>query len=177
MHSSRSLEGQARLLNVPRVGTRYASCPCRLGIAESGVYDEPDFYCSAVHAGHRRVQGLLQPHEDRVRNGLAPGMVSGDQHTICLCQVGPSPGSSGQVTFTLHPKALLNSIVLAGIPLQCSRNRGSLQVRSAAAETVKVYEKEHNLGKNHKLKVRSHKTPPACFMFSQYKLKHAAGFE
>ncbi len=33
-------------------------------------------------------------------------------------------------------------------------SRGTLQVYSAAAEAVKVYEKEYRLGQRHKLKVR-----------------------
>lgn len=31
--------------------------------------------------------------------------------------------------------------------------RGTLQVHSAAAEAVKVYEKEYNIGRRHKMKV------------------------
>ena len=42
----------------------------------------------------------------------------------------------------------------AGIVLRSSRRRGLLQVRSAAAEAVKVYEKEYKLDKSHKFKVK-----------------------
>ena len=41
----------------------------------------------------------------------------------------------------------------AGTSQSSQRSRGHLQVRSAAAESVKVYQKEHKLGKSHKLKV------------------------
>lgn len=48
---------------------------------------------------------------------------------------------------------LMPAFVHTGKMLQSNRTRGRLQVRSAAAEAVKVYEKEHKLDKSHKLKV------------------------
>lgn len=45
-------------------------------------------------------------------------------------------------------------LCFAGTVLRSSRSRSLLKVRSAAAEAVKVYEKEHKVGKSHKLKVK-----------------------
>lgn len=74
---------------------------------------------------------------------------SGGQHVRYPCQVGSLWRASAHF-FLLKSQ---RTLVLAGKLVRSTGSNGVLQVRSAAAEAVKVYEKEHKLGKSHKLKV------------------------
>lgn len=53
-------------------------------------------------------------------------------------------------------------------------SRGTLQVYSAAAEAVKVYEKEYRLGQRHNLKVRLSLDKPPCLFVSMVHISCAA---
>lgn len=71
-----------------------------------------------------------------------------------------SAGCASARTLCAQPRASnsglrrsARQVPLPGKLVRSTGSNGVLQVRSAAAEAVKVYEKEHKLGKSHKLKV------------------------